>query len=610
MLFARQSVVLSLAILVPTPVAAQEIHEAARQGDAAAVRALLDENADLVNSRDDGDATPLHYAAAGGSQEVADMLLARGAGVNAQNHSGETALHWAVIRNQRAVAFLLVQNGADTELRENYGRTPLLWVARETGNVEIATLLIEAGADVNARDRAMDTPLGLAAWRGFEDLVDLLLAEGAAVPTGGAEAQTLLAFAAEKGLARLFNIVAGGEVDLTVRNDNGGTLLHSASEGGVKEVVEALLDLGLEVNEADRYGRTPLHYAAENGRSEAAEVLIARGADLDARCLVGNTPLNVAEAHGHAGLVELLVAHGSNRSPAAFPVLEGLYFGQAPPGSEPELFAPGIVSSHRFEHGTVAFSPDGQEAFWSSSYPLPGSGYTWSRILTSWLEDGRWTAPEVATFSGGPRAGDDVPFFSTDGNRVYFISGRPDRLGGPTSERIWYVERTADGWSEPVVIDGGPNSLDLHWQFSVAANGNIYFGSGDPSGYGMADIYVSRFVDGRWAPPENLGNVVNSESGDSSPYIAPDESYLLFMRNRAPDGLGGVDIFVSFRSGDGVWTPPVSLGAPVNSPSHDICPIVSPDGRYLFFNSFRSGNADNYWLGAEIIERLRPDGAD
>jgi hypothetical protein len=68
------------------------------------------------------------------------------------------------------------------------------------------------------------------------------------------------------------------------------------------------------------------------------------------------------------------------------------------------------------------------------------------------------------------------------------------------------------------------------------------------------------------------------------------------------------DLFVSFRDDAGSWTTPVNLGEPVNSGAPEICALVTPDGRRLVFNSFRSGNADNYSVDAGIIDELRPPG--
>jgi ankyrin repeat protein len=605
----RTCAALLLALAVaPLSVSAQSIHEAAQQGDIQTVRDLLAEDPSLANSTDDRSSTPLHLAARYGHAELAGLFLEAGAEVDPRNHANETPLHWAAVQSHREVVVLLLQYEADTEARENYGRTPLLLVARETGDADVAAVLIEGGADVNGQDRYGATPLNLAAWRGFGDVIDLLIDEGAEVPTTGEDARELTMFAAEQGLKRLFAVLAEGGADLGLRNDNGGSLLHSASEGGSKQIVEILLESGLDCDERDRYGLTPLHYAAEKGRKEAVESLIAGGAELDVRSVSGFTPLNFAEAYERDEVSDLLLAHGADGAAPAFPVLEGPYLGQAPPGAEPALFAAEIVSSHRFEHGTVAFSPDGSEAFWASSYPITTTGYGRGMMMTSKLENGRWTPPRKAAFSELGN-GDDVPFFAPDGNRLFFISSRPLEPNG-SQERIWYMDKTESGWSEAKPIDGGPNTLNLHWQFTVAANGNLYFGSGDAGGFGMGDIYVSRFVDGEYVAPENLGGVVNGDTPEFAPYIAPDESYVMFVSYGRDDGIGGPDLYISFRDRDGSWETPINLGEPVNTTSSEICPMVTHDGEYFFFNSFKSGNADNYWIDATVIEGLRPVGRE
>jgi ankyrin repeat protein len=588
----------------PTVALGQSVFEAAAAGRLDRVRAVLAEDPGLIHARDGEQRTPLHYAARGGAVPVGALLLDRGAEIDAQDHGGESPLHYAALRGHDDFVRLLLDRGANTEVREAYGRTPLLLVARERGNVAMATLLLDAGAAVDARDRFGATSLNLAAWRGFRGLVDLLLDRGAEVPVSGTPGRILTEFAAEKGLTRLFGILVERGADITIRNENGGTLLHSAAKGGAADVVGLLLEQGMDVDARDRYGRTPLHYAAERGRTDVIETLVARGADPDARSVAGFAPVHAAETYDRAEIVAQLVRLGATGAPPSFPTLSGPYYGQAPPGAEPALFALDIVSSHRFEHGTVVFSPDGNEAMWSSSYEPSDSGYSYGRLLTARRVNGRWTAPTYAPFADLP-AGGDVPQYSADGRRLYFVSYRPHPVDGSQAERVWYVDRVGDGWSDPVVIDGGPNALEHHWQFSVAANGNIYFSSTAPGGFGRGDLYVSRYVNGGWAPPEHLPAPLNTEFDEGSPFVAPDESYVIAMRSGAPGGFGGVDLYVSFVDGAGGWTPWANLGASVNSEENDICGLVSSDGRYLFFNSARYGNDDNYWVDAAVIDAVR-----
>jgi Tol biopolymer transport system component len=219
-------------------------------------------------------------------------------------------------------------------------------------------------------------------------------------------------------------------------------------------------------------------------------------------------------------------------------------------------------------------------------------------MVFSQVVNGRWSEPAQAPFSQIGWS-DDVPFFAPDGERLYFLSTRP--IGaeeGRQAERIWYVTREPGGWSEPQIIEGGPNTLDLHWSFSVAADGSIY----TP---GDGEIHVSRLVDGVYQAPENLGAPVNSDAGEMMPFIAPDESYLIFARARHEENVGYLDLWISFRDASGGWTVPLNLGEPISTEAHEICPVVSPDGRYLLFNSSRRGNDDNYWVEASFIEELR-----
>lgn len=276
-----------------------------------------------------------------------------------------------------------------------------------------------------------------------------------------------------------------------------------------------------------------------------------------------------------------------------FPVLRGSYLGQKPPGLTPEIFAPGIVSTAQGEFN-AAFSPDGKEFFYSVNEP---SGRETMRFMT--YDNNRWTPPRPAPFVS--RQNDCDPIFSHDGNRLYFISTRPKKdKAGSRDWDIWYVERTDTGWSEPINIGPPVNSNKDEYYVSLTMDGTIYFASNRAGGLGSFDIYRSRLVDGQYDKPENLGASINTKYLEHDPFIAPDESYLLFTSVDRPGGFGTGDLYISTRKKYGTWTKCKNLGEAFNTNGYDFCPIVSPDGKYFFFT--RKG--DIYWVSIEAIEKL------
>ncbi len=314
---------------------------------------------------------------------------------------------------------------------------------------------------------------------------------------------------------------------------------------------------------------------------------------------MGQTPYNVAVERKMEAVAALLAEKGADRSDIRFPALEGDYLGQKPPEDKPELFAPGIVSSIWGLHSTAVFSPDGNEVWWAPMVDFPGEIYSRGGLLVMRRVKGRWTPPAWAPFSG-PNGEDDVPFFSSDGKRLYFISRRP--LPGGTergAERIWFVDRTSSGWGAP----SAPGSRRQRRRQALAVyprsrQGTSISRVGPPDSRGASDIYLARFAGGKYEKPVNMGDPFNTAEIDDTPFIAPDGSYLLFSRQ--------FDLWVSFRGPDGAWNAPVSLGPEVNSPSIELCPMVTADGKYLFFLSQRGGESHAYWVRADVIERLRP----
>jgi|GEM_PF-1853442 len=581
-----------------SPPPSQDVFELLRKGDIPAVKAAVEKSPQLVEARDDQGLTLLHYAAYGRDTALIDFLVDKGAKPAAADPDGDTPLHIAAMSDRTEVAAVLLKRGASVEARNDYQRTPLLLCARERGGAATGRVLIDAGADVDAADKFGSTPLELAAWRGKAEFVDLLLEKGAKVPAAGEKWLAGLSEAASRGLTRLFRRLIDGGQDLKALGQAGETLLHSAAAGGSAEIVGLLIEKGFPADRADRFGWTPLHYAARDGRTEAARILIERGAPLDARTVMGQTSYNVAGERKMDAVAALLAEKGADRSDIRFPVLKGDYLGQKPPADTPELFSPGIISSIWGLHSTAVFSPDGTEVWWAPMMTFPGEIYSRGGLLVMRRVKSRWTPPAWAPFSG-PNGDDDVPFFSADGKRLYFISRRP--LPGESQrgvERIWFADRTAAGWAEPKPLDPAVNAVDKHWQFSLDLKGNLFFAGRPPDSRGASDIYLARFAAGAYEKPVNLGDPINTAEIDDTPFIAPDGSYLLFQRQ--------FDLWVSFRGSDGAWSAPVSLGPGVNSPSIELCPMVTADGRYLFFLSQRGGESHAYWVRAKVIEDLRP----
>ena len=583
----------------PSNSGSRPLHGAAFYGHMEATESLIDAGAD-VNVVNSGGYTPLLSAMAGGHIEIAQVLITNGADPNVTTDGGQTALMVAAQAGNIELTRLILSKNPDLEAVDSYRRTALLLTARESGNTEVAALLIDAGANMNARDRFGGTPLGLAAWRGFAGIVDLLMERGAEFPSDQGRLNRLLTDATEKSLPGLFAEVVTRGADISERNPNNGSYLHSAATGGNEQIVRGLLQKGLPINERDKYGWTPLHCAVTRGRLEVTRLLLGEGADINAATTAGNTPLSLAHDRERVQLVEMLIGKGADENRGGFVELEEPYFGQTPPGNTPVWFAPDIVSSPRFEHSNVAFSPDGTEAFWSSSYHLDDSGYTWSRMLTSHIEDGRWTKPAMASFSG-VKLGDDAPFYVADGSRLYFVSMRPVEEGGEGSGfHLWMVDRTSDGWSEAHLASAELNEIGDRSYRSMAANGNVY-ASGPSADYRRSgDIFVSRFDQGRHTSPESVGGQVNSAFEEHA-CVAPDESYMVIQRMDHPDGLGDADLFVSFRDDEGNWTTPVILPEPISSNFRDWYPSITLDGKYLIFNSHRGGGADYYWVSTDAV---------
>jgi hypothetical protein len=258
-------------------------------------------------------------------------------------------------------------------------------------------------------------------------------------------------------------------------------------------------------------------------------------------------------------------------------------------------FLYGVVSRKETLDFNSAFSPDGRLFYFTRS--VNGQ---WDILVAHPLGGNHgWDVQGRAPFSEDKFSEAD-PAFAADG-KLYFISNRP-KTGGdkPSDFDIWYVEPQPDGsWSAPKNATELNSERDEYY-ISFSKAGDAYLGSDRPGGFGDMDLYMSRHVDGRFLPPENLGPGINTkESEHDACLISADETLLVFKSENRPDGLGEADLYVSRRDADGRWQPAVNLGAPVNTPAYEYCSYLTPDGRYFFFSS----ELDIKWMDADALRR-------
>jgi hypothetical protein len=263
-----------------------------------------------------------------------------------------------------------------------------------------------------------------------------------------------------------------------------------------------------------------------------------------------------------------------------FPVLKGPYLGQKPPGINPEIFAPGIISTEEFTEFKGSFTPDGNEYYYYK-HALPEFIPT---IFFTKVENDVWTKPAEFELTSGARAAH--PCISHDNLHLFFkwsFSKDQNKQSG-----IYVSARTDSGWSVPNYIGQGmyltsDNSGQLYTTEAVW---------GDQPKFYLSKTTYTNGVFGHFERQVIHPHFENQ----THPCIAPDGSYIIFDINTEDSSL-----FVSFKDKDGNW------GEAIDLTHHGFKPdirgaYISPDGKYLFY----SYEGDIWWVDIQVIEKLRP----
>ncbi|XP_072034633.1 uncharacterized protein [Amphiura filiformis] len=270
-----------------------------------------------LSDKDNEGNTALHLAVGNRHIDVARALIERGAPVNCKKSTnGFTPLHQAAIIGEEQLAQMLIDKGAETEIHDNEQMTPLHRSAMYN-RVDTILLLIRQGLYLDSKDEDNFTPLLCAAWKGQTEAGKALLRYGADIRVLDMEMKSCLHWAVEmqhlEFAKMLFEHGHGGEELLNWKDRGEQTSLHYAAEVGNVEVLNVLLQNGAEVVVKDVEEKTPLHIASEYGHLECVESLYhACPVPLNDDDIDDMTPLLLASQNGHHHVVKFLIRVGAD----------------------------------------------------------------------------------------------------------------------------------------------------------------------------------------------------------------------------------------------------------------------------------------------------------
>jgi ankyrin repeat protein len=275
---------------------------------------------------------PLIEAAKNGDTAGLRVLLDRGANINAAEADGTTALHWASYRDDTESATLLIRAGANVNAANDLGATPL-WTASLNGSAAIVRALLQAGADPNRTLLLGETPLMVAARSGNPEVVEQLLAKGAHVNARAARDQTALMWAVTQRHSEVVKVLLAHKADVHARSaawsqvmavpphgrpeynrsipHGSDTALMFAARVGDLASAKLLVEAGANVNDRDAWGVSAMVLAAHSGYREVVTFLLDRGADPNA-ATAGFAALHVAIMRRDEEMARALLAGGAN----------------------------------------------------------------------------------------------------------------------------------------------------------------------------------------------------------------------------------------------------------------------------------------------------------
>lgn len=276
------------------------------------------------------------------------------------------------------------------------------------------------------------------------------------------------------------------------------------------------------------------------------------------------------------------------------------YFGQPEPKTIPVIFGEDVISKKgRFEHG-LSFTPDTREL----AFGIFDKNADRGSILYAKRVNNKWTTPE--NFRPLKNESVYLPYFAPNGKSLLYTKSIPD-TNSLYITNIWKIENIDGKWNSPQKIKPPINSLSREATASMTNDGTIYFSSnrnceGKENCY-TADLFRSRLINNEHESVEYL-SALNSSNDEESIFISSKEEYILFCRYNDDETF--VDLFISYRNHNDMWTQPQVLDKSINSNDWERRPFVSFDNKFLFFTRLKIEEynlieSDIYWVNTSKI---------
>jgi ankyrin repeat protein len=300
------------------------------------IRLFLERGVDVDSSVDSNHSTMLHLASFWRNLKLIQLLLDHGANINTQDNDDQTPLQklWANIAHPGPqdddidIIRLFLERGVDVDSSVDSNHSTMLHMASFWRNLKLIQLLLDYGANINARDNDDQTPLQKL-WTNFKyseprdgdiDIIRLFLEHGTHVDSSmDSNHSTMHHMASYWGSLELVQLLLDHGSNINVRNEKGQTPLHRTLiemgdhlEDHFFDSIRFLLEHGTNVDALDNDQSTPLHVASKYGSLKAAKLLIEHGANIHLQNNKGQTPFQVALARGHERIVRLLSEHLEN----------------------------------------------------------------------------------------------------------------------------------------------------------------------------------------------------------------------------------------------------------------------------------------------------------